>query len=240
MAGCVPVAIAQLLAYHRHPQVARYQIDPRTNAKLVFNYSEMFYKPSVGSEAFLQISNLVKDAAISIGVDYGHNASGGHTTGADSNRNLRTVMQRYGYQKTGSWGPVLPYALNDYRSGEVKQSLDYKRPVYIRGDSGFGGHAWLLDGYMELYRERVVYERWYSQIRNSYYLKHVSTERWPVDHSLVHCNWGWSGSSNGYFNEGVWNTNKPIDPEFPHNVQKANIEGYFQYDIGIYSHLRPL
>lgn len=239
--GCVPLALAQLFAYHRYPKVARYQIDSLTNAKMVFNYTEMFYRFTKDSEASRQVANLVKDVAISIGVNYNHDLDGEHSTGADDHRNLRKVLPAYGYIKTGSWGPVLPYALNDYRSGEVKESLDYKRPVYISGNDGETGHAWLLDGYVELYRERKIFEKWFSPIRNTYYYKLISTQTWPVDHYLIHCNWGWyKGDSNGFFNEGIWNSNKPIDPEFPHTVQKSTQKYYYQYDIGIYSHLRPM
>ena len=55
--------------------------------------------------------------------------------------------------------------------------------VYLRGldQGGAGGHAWVCDGSM------IIMETSSTTIAKRY----------------VHCNWGWGGSGNGYFDGDV-------------------------------------
>jgi hypothetical protein len=67
-----------------------------------------------------------------------------------------------------------------FTSAAVETSLLSGYPVFIRGSSNGGGaHAWVIDG----------------QAMGDYY--------------YFHMNWGWNGTSNGYFNCGTWGGSLP-------------------------------
>jgi hypothetical protein len=88
-----------------------------------------------------------------------------------------------------------------------------KLPVYIDGNGGGEGHAWVIDGLF---------------IRNK--INHgtgitVSTEK------LFHINWGWNSVFDGYFNQGVFDTTKQvaIDNEID-SGSKGTENSYFTWN----------
>ena len=58
-------------------------------------------------------------------------------------------------------------------------------------------HAWVVDGYMKF---KVTIHRACSC--TSYATSNIRY------HEYMHCNWGWTGKCNGYFNLGIFNTAK--------------------------------
>lgn len=76
-----------------------------------------------------------------------------------------------------------------YDENDILPMLNAGKPVFIAAISGvIDGHAWVIDGY----------------IKNSY-------------RTLMHCNWGWGGSCNGYYVSKVFDTRKgPVqtDPDY--------------------------
>lgn len=72
------------------------------------------------------------------------------------------------------------------------------RPVFISAiPEGINGHSWVIDG---------------AKYHND-------------DTYLVHCNWGWGGSCNGYFSSRMLNPSDPVETDDPNNVS----DGYSQY-----------
>lgn len=82
-----------------------------------------------------------------------------------------------------------------------------------------GGHAWLVDGYLNQERTRKVIDRSTNETISS------SKET----RLLVHCNWGWGGYRDGYFYPGVFNSNNPI------NLRSTDVEdntrGYYKHKV---------
>lgn len=58
------------------------------------------------------------------------------------------------------------------------------------------GHAWVIDGYLNRRRKVEIQEN--GKVVQSYYQYE----------QLVHCNYGWNGSKDGYYNNAAFDTNK--------------------------------
>lgn len=71
--------------------------------------------------------------------------------------------------------------------------------LYMRGSdiNGFGGHAWVADGYAYCYEMRDP-----GEFGSSYHSDEIDEEK-----AFVHCNWGWGGDDtkyNGFFSGDVF------------------------------------
>lgn len=66
------------------------------------------------------------------------------------------------------------------------------KPVYLGARGGGSGHAFVLDGFVERYREKVD-STFYTD--GTY---HVDTWHSSKQY-MLHINWGWGGTHNGYF-----------------------------------------
>lgn len=66
------------------------------------------------------------------------------------------------------------------------------KPVYLGARGGGSGHAFVLDGYLERYRETID-STFYTD--GTY---HVDVFRTPNQY-LLHINWGWGGTHDGYY-----------------------------------------
>ena len=118
----------------------------------------------------------------------------------------------------------------DYGFARVSTSIDQGRPVIIYGCPNiniFKSHCWNIDGYK--IRTRSVTEKTY--IGNNLLSETKKTEKCE----MVHCDFGWGGSSNGYYVSGIFNTDNQ-DVEYDSNVgiSKVKYNNYLHiitYDI---------
>lgn len=181
-AGCVAVALAQIMRYHQHPQQGTGSIAYTTDSyglevlshldehtydwtQILPNY--LYTQPSVDQKT--AVAQLVYDIAAACHMDFGPNASN-----TQDYRAGIALKQHFGYDaslqlidhsqySTAAWADVL------------RQEIDARRPVYLSGanvrnsESGdmVAGHAFVVDGY------------------NS--------------KGFFHINWGWNGTSNGFY-----------------------------------------
>lgn len=114
------------------------------------------------------------------------------------------------------WGGLKASKLTKYDDDKIATAIQFGKPVYARGNSGkksflgvrtswTGGHAWVYDGYI------------YASKNNEY-------------HKLMHCNWGWGGSCNGFFISNVFNTN--VEPEIDdYEISRGDQPGYYRYNL---------
>lgn len=132
-AGCAAIAVAQIMAYHRHPSTYNWDAMLRYN---MIDISE--------TDAVEAVASLVYNVGSTIEIDY----EGDGNTGAT----IDTVHLRL---------PNLGYLRNsvtNYSFDTVVSSVLAERPVYIRGDevnSYSLAHAWIIDGVQ--YSERTEY-----------------------------------------------------------------------------------
>ncbi len=162
--GCVATAMAQIMRFHQYPS--------RYNWALMPN--------SVNSQgASSKLARLMKDAGVSVGMNYGSNSSGTQTDKVDD-----ALRSTFSYS-SASWID------NSYSQETIKSNLNSRRPVILRGKSekncflGIfcdydGGHAWVCDGYRTYNTECCGY-------------------------LYFHMNWGWGGSYDGWFGFNNWN-----------------------------------
>ena len=103
-----------------------------------------------------------------------------------------------------------------YSFDRVTDMLDNDRPLIIYAIPGiniFKSHAWNIDGYK--IRKRTVTE----------YTINGSTSREEYS-NMVHCDFGWGGKSNGYYESGIFN-NKNAENEYDESKgDKFNFNHY--------------
>ncbi|MFC2120001.1 C10 family peptidase [Bacteroidota bacterium] len=166
-AGCVIVAMAQIMKYWEHPlkgtgSSSYYHSDYGT---LSANYDTTYYDwdnmPLHNSND--NIAFLLYQLGVSVKMNYGPDGSGSNLSRA------RTSFENYFDYKPGHIRLLTKanYSFDPSRYQYIlKNELINGRPMEHRGSSETAGHAFVFDGYSGDY---------------------------------FHVNWGWGGSSDGYF-----------------------------------------
>jgi uncharacterized protein (TIGR02145 family) len=182
-AGCVAVAMAQIMKYWEYPVVCnsipgyndsdnQYSdgtLIPNSNYGWIpainpttYNWVNMpdeltYYSSSTLKDA---IAWLIYHCGVAAKMNYGPYSSSGSANYA---RNALVDLFKYSSEAQH----IYSY---DYDSSEwistIRNELDNGRPVYYTGNGPNGGHAFVCDGYQE---------------------------------DFFHFNWGWGGSYDGYF-----------------------------------------
>ncbi len=81
-------------------------------------------------------------------------------------------------------------------------NLENNKPIYTRGASTSGtGHAWVMDGYLKRSRSVVCTLSWGGTVTTTEYSR------------LLHLNWGYSGNSDGYYAEGIFDMKQRISQD---------------------------
>lgn len=183
-AGCVPIAVGQIIAYHEYPENL-------TCNGIPIDYKEMktikntSARSAEGSpEAQLMAKYFIFNISGPLACDVLYGKLFGTAFGFALPTSARNCLELLGYRNVKlQWS---------YNESDVIKSIDNDCPVFISAIAGLvSGHAWVIDGYMK---------RHYVSSTGA-----VSKKQY-----LVHCNWGWNGRNNGYFESGVFKTMKPV------------------------------
>lgn len=196
-AGCVAIALAQIMAYHGYPQdycdwdlAKQYDTDEYKNGKITIENED-------GTETDIifdrtPIDNELADLSLKIGrgckIKYDFFGKGeSFATPKKAKQFLRDI----GY--CGTKRHV------GYDEGKIIDMLNKKCPVFIGAlTPECFGHAWVIDGYAD-------YKKTIKRYSGS---NLIETK---VQHArLLHCNWGWGGSRDGYFASKAFDVNKPV------------------------------
>lgn len=217
LAGCVPVACAQLMSVYKHPQ--------KYNSS-TFTWNDMTAYPYAGScstTAQSQIADLLYQLGRNgnLGVSYGNKGKGSGAKVEDIPQTLRN----FGYSNGGR--------LTYYSEKDVISEIGAGYPVIISGfrtyhdikilgltinSSYRDGHAWLADGYAKFFKAvdvvddngRILSSTWYT----TYYIR---------------CNWGWGGYEDGYFLSGAFHPS--AGPSMPDNYNGRSEDFNYQYRV---------
>lgn len=189
LVGCVAIAVAHILAYNQYPGS--------------FTAKGVSYSVNYGtlSSTYAPFLRGVADA---VDMDYGCGNPIDDGSGAslgDANNALRNIFN----YKTGG---AVSYNWND-----VYTDLANNRLVYTRGQSIYGGHAWIIDGYYR--RSKLTHQIGvvYSNSLNCVVGYRCISETYPIQ-NLVHCNWGWEDrKGDGYFESGIFTPSNPVISE---------------------------
>ena len=221
-AGCVAVAMAQIMHYWGYPETG-WGSHSYTNAGVTFSadfgsttydWEHMPDSLTENSSAteIEAVATLLYHCGVSVDMKYTNNGSMANSTDVPD-----ALIRYFSYSKR-----LHQEKRSDYSHEEwllmLKNCLDLHQPVHYTGYGAQGGHAFVCDGY--------------------------------DDNDLLHFNWGW-GVANGYFALGNLNplgyefnnTNSAILDIFPQyepclvlamaNPSSAgSIEGTGEYHIG--------
>ncbi len=142
-AGCVVVAVMQIMAYHERPYI--YQLNnvssPWDTLKTV--YADTNYTKAGSNLAQNQVAQLSVEIGNSNNCAVSYSATGSSSTV----KKAKKTFENYGYEVTKHIGCVKG------DRNRIDKSLANNRPVYMQGqrkDAATGdqkGHAWVIDGY---------------------------------------------------------------------------------------------
>ena len=192
-AGCVVIAVAQIMAYHELPKNPRFNDVP-------CDWQQMKDSNNLTSrEIAIQYASMCKElgSKANCNVDYD---PGGSSSNA---RKAKRTLGNYGFRnlkkRTG---------FNEKNQRRALGMLDAGKPVYLGasgkryaedGSVSNSGHAFVLDGYVKRYYEKT--ESLFYATGDIDVYKSRSKHQ-----TLVHINWGWGSDAynnkkgrNGYF-----------------------------------------
>lgn len=179
-AGCVPLALAQILAYKKYPENFTYN-----GIKVDWNKLEPVYNNHSNEESRKMVAALIRGIGEHTIVWYTYYFAFGTPWKAE--KFLRTI----GYNNA-----------RVYRHAQAEKILTMLRndkPVFLAGVSGvIDGHAWVIDGFKRNVREKLTKRSG----------THEVVKREKEENLYVHCNWGWGGKCNGYYLWKVFDTRK--------------------------------
>ncbi|RLD55679.1 MAG: hypothetical protein DRJ05_12570, partial [Bacteroidetes bacterium] len=138
-AGCVAIAMAQIMYYWKHP------INVGFNT--FYDWCNMNDDlKQFGNENFenevVAVSKLVYDCAESVEMDY---CSSGCGSGAKTKDAVDAFKFTFGYHQDADYKRKWYYSNSNWKNF-IKNDLNNRQPVMYRGE-GSGGHAFICDGY---------------------------------------------------------------------------------------------
>lgn len=181
-AGCVAVAMAQIMYAHQYPTVGTgshsYQWTSKRDASLsavlsadfsatTYDWSNIlpYYATSSGTaEQRNAVAVLLYHCGVAVDMGYDCNAT--HESGAVTSKVPRVLADYFGYDTHYQSIRKDIYSV-DSLNAMIRSELREGRPVLVSGSNSEGGHAFVCDGYN----------------RNGFF----------------HINWGWGGTSDGYY-----------------------------------------
>lgn len=214
-AGCVAIAMAQVMNYHQYPASAQFEgfyyqegvsdeaYQGNVNSTYSWPYKDVYnyYYPE-GSTEMVKVSSspregnlvatLCRDCAYAANMIYTHDGSGAQTYNLAQN-----VIDHFAYSEMGCHVYDRAFYSSEEWHSMVYTELMRGCPLIYSGyDPNGGGHAFVADG--------------------------IDAE------GLVHVNWGWAGIYNGYFDMDVMNysgTDKFSDGQDIVVIRPAALEG---------------
>ncbi len=178
-AGCVPLAMAKIIAYHRFPDRIIYN-------GTTINWDDLSDFTGTGKHAALLI-RWIGESSNSI-----YTSS---FTGTFPSRSARCLREEFHY-------PNVEYG--NYDTYKVRKTLNKGCPLFVcsvprKGLLNYNlkaAHGWNIDGY-KLHKYDLI-KRYY---KNQELIKTAKVSESTV---YVHCDFGWRGKNNGYFTSGIF------------------------------------
>lgn len=224
-AGCVTVAIAQIMFYHKKP--SRYKIT-FDGSKKEQEIPWSFFVPCIGGIGYSweeRVGGLITDELAKLFREIGKRASMTYTPDGSSATTFgaRESFASFGYDQN----PQRAYNFTD-----VQKELDAGRPLWMgghcdgvdkNGNPIKEGHAWVVDGYKYRYHYIREYIE-YIDGRREYYRNETTTDQY------VHINWGYDGRNNGYYQNNVFDLAKAYEYDSD-SVYENYLDGDYKYNL---------
>lgn len=145
-AGCVAIAMAQIMYYHKFPTVGNDTISYFCGhyGNLSANYGNTVYHWELMAdtlhESNLAVATLISHCGLSVAMNYG-----AHMSGASSTDAVNAFCQYFLYPDAKL---IRRRNTNDKEwIAIIKENLDTHLPLYYAGGSSLGRHAFVCDGY---------------------------------------------------------------------------------------------
>ena len=144
--GCVAVAVAQIMNYHRWPEQGTGSIEYEwNNSYLDRDFTECAYDWDN-----LDVAQLLSDVGVACKMNYGVNSSSAYDVDAG-----RAFVRYFGYDKGMEYHVRHQLEFYDWKDADWEQmlrdELDARRPILYTGSRRDGrnyiGHAFVCDGY---------------------------------------------------------------------------------------------
>ena len=226
-AGCVTTAVAQIMYYWGHNCTYDgyyFDWDIMKDPNGLYN---------TGSLAYQMIAELMYKLGLPENLDVDYDVDG---SGADS-ANVARTFRNFDYISGGS--------IESYNFDEIYNVI-VSRPIYIAGWArqkvtkniilGITinkttyyqeGHAWVIDQVLTRGRYKYTY---IDDIKQPGAIKEYE--------KLVHCNFGWRGSNNGFYYSKKFNTNEdPVTRKT--TTTTSGTSGYYQYNLKMNTGIYP-
>lgn len=221
--GCAPLAMAMVLSYFEQPEQINLTYSGADKSVETLDWVSMkkhtgrsvsstacYSCPSSYTEVHNSIGRLCREIGNIANSDYSNSSS----TGTSSATYVSTLTHFLpnGYNV----GTLSTYAWTGIISA-IKSGVAMMRGTVLNANgTEAGGHAWVADG-CKSYR---VVSRMYTLEDGSTFWKLVE-ENEISRLRLIHYNWGWNGSSNGYFNEYI----SSFVPNTPDSASQGTASG---------------
>lgn len=147
-AGCVAIAMAQIMYYHKQPLngngTMSYACSPYGTLSADFGHTTYQWEQMVDTlhESNPAVAKLVFHCGVSVKMEYSANSS------VSSGSSAVNALQQFFSYPSSTLCDRSKYNDEDWLN-LIKSDLDQGHPVYYSGKIGFGGHAFVCDGYDE-------------------------------------------------------------------------------------------
>lgn len=148
LAGCVPVALAQILYFHRYPEKGTgfnsyfsndYGTLSADFGNTYYNWNGMLARPDRFSPS---LSQLIYHCGVSVNAVYSADGTSAQTADA-----APALIQYFGYADEAVYHNKTDYSDSAWTS-MIRLNLEQKQPLIYKGSAGgLGGHAWVCDGF---------------------------------------------------------------------------------------------
>lgn len=215
--GCTVTATAQILSHFKTIGQVNWSYNgtygrANLNWQRIISDSERYggyLSPTGTPQSMDEIAHLCRYLGVAFGAKYNVNKKNqaGNSTSVGEDKPIDWFNK---------WGGLRATKLKKYDEAQIISTIKKGNPVYARGNSGKkkflgirvkykGGHAWVYDGY-------------------------ISATKNGKQQNLIHCNWGWSGSSNGYYLSRVFQAN--VGPEiYDSAVTRSGQANNYRYNL---------
>lgn len=176
-AGCVAVAMAQIMKYYEYPERGTGELSYKTDTREIdvnvtlgeaYDWDNMldFYENDAYTDAQKDaVSTLIFHCGAAVSMNYFSDDDG--ASGARFSDLPNALLNNFGYDKNLYLTSRDLFTLEEWTE-MLREEIDNGRPVAYSGSNvKDGGHAFIIDGY--------------------------------APDNFFHVNWGWSGTYNGFY-----------------------------------------
>ena len=183
-AGCVTIAMAQIMKFHEHPSI--------------FNWSDI---PISGISLYQNTELLILNIGYALGLNFVN-----CNVGVNNNK-IKSAFQSFGYSTT-----IKNHNHNDVYNEIINYQRPISMGGYPNSILGIPcgeGHQWVCDGVIHFYRLTTYFVE-YQKSNYTYTTYNLTSPSKPDTSStetlFFHMNWGWSPSYNAWFAYGSANS----------------------------------